>query len=204
MRLEIVRSDFEKYYNDISLFCLTAIEEMKSASYRDVEQTIKNMDYDTWVTNNHCLLYRIYVKRDFSWGNGMLCLLYDNDQIVSVSGASKYNDDIAMLARRQYTLNAYKGKGIYHKYSMDVQIEWSKEANCKACVILINEYNKVLYNMLRRIPQGKATYFGGPAYDKYKSFIDLGGPYKINGADQYVMLKKLNPSFDERDIKWKS
>ena len=202
MNLTLIRSDFEQYFPAISQFCESAINELKATSNRDVEQTIKNMDYKTWVRNPHCLLYRLYVKRDFSNGNGMLCLVSDGDYIVSISGVSKYNDDIAMLARRQYTLNRYKGKGLYHDYVMDAQIEWAKISECKACMITINEYNKVLYQMLRRIPQGKATYLGGPAYYKYKDFIDLGGPHIINGADQYVMLKKIDPEFDERNIIW--
>ena len=203
MKLKVIRSDFESYFKDIQNLCSAAIDEMASTKGRDVGQTIKNMDSVTWTFNKHCLLYRIYVKKDFSNGNGMLCILYDaDDNPVSISGVSKYNDDIAMLARRQYTLLPYRGKGVYHKYCMDWQIEWAKQAGCKACMITVNEYNKVLYKMLRRIPQGKATYFGGEAYHKYKSFIDLGGPHVINGADQYVMLKKLDPEFDERKIVW--
>lgn len=206
MKLKVLRNheEYEDHFRDVSKLCELAVTEMASTADRDVGQTIKNMDYVTWTFNKHCLMYRLYVKKDFSNDNGMLCILYDEDNPVSISGASKYNDDIVMLARRQYTLLPYRGKGVYHKYCMHWQIEWAKQIGAKACMITVNEYNKVLYKMLRRIPQGKATYFGGEAYYKYKSFIDLGGPHKINGADQYVMLKKLDDSFDERNITWEN
>lgn len=189
-------------YKSLIIFCKKAVEELNNSNKRDVTQTIKNMDYNNWENNPHCLLYRIYKKDDFSNGNGMLCIVHDGPTIVSVSGASKYNDDIALIARRQYSLNDYKMKGIFQEYCMDYQVNWAKDKGFKACAILVNEYNKTLYKLLKRVSEGKSGAAGEPPFYKYRAFIPLGGPYKIKGASQYVMLHKFDENFNERTILW--
>lgn len=205
MKLELIRSDFESYFKDIFDFCKEAVDisSQESKIGRNVEQTIKNMAYKDWESNNHCLLYRLYVKDDFNNGNGMFCVLYEDDKIVSVSGVSKYNDEVSMLARRQYSLLSLKSKGLLHDYFLEPQIAWAKDSGSKAAVILINDYNKWLYNSLKRVGEGKASLLGHEGgLARYRDFIFLGGPFRINYADQYVAMYKIDKDFDEGSIIW--
>jgi len=198
-----VGENYWNFFDDIHDFCVRAVSELRTDK-RNVEQTINNMQYKDWKNNNSCLLYRTYVKFDYSNDKGMLYLLYQDDKIVAVSAVVRYDENIVVLCKRTYLMNDVKGKAFTHEYFIEPQISWAKEKGFKAGIFLMNEYMKPLYLMLKRASEGKGFQLGVPKYDRCKDFICLGGPYEIYNTSQYIILYKINNFSDGEVETWKN
>jgi hypothetical protein len=201
MRLIRIENNFDDHFETIYNFCDQAVNELKNSNIVE-EQTIINMSIENWETNIHCLLYRMFIKRDFDNNKGMLNLLYDdNNKPIFISGVLKYNNEISTLGKRTFCSNKYRNKGIFHYYVLDDQIKWSVDKGMRACLLLFNEHTKNLFFTLARIKQGKIGHIGSPHY-KYMNFEYLPNKYKIYNTEQYVAVYKIDKNFDVGGIQW--
>lgn len=188
MRVQIVhnRENFEDLFDDLFLFCVKAVEQIKEQSIEqgiDFSQTITNMDYINWETNNECLLYRIYKTAKLNGNHGMMVLLYDGDDIVALSGVEMWNKYTVSLGKRAFTLREYRNKLINTKYLMPEQMKWTNlvQPQRKLFIVTVNEYLKnhsfsalkywinseIDYWVDWRVFDGKFEFFGIPQYFVY-------------------------------------
>jgi hypothetical protein len=192
MHGEYVIKNFDKYFNDICTLCLECENDKK-----EKEETVKNMSTQDWENNSSSVLYRIYKKKMFHNGNGLVTLIYDENKIVGISAVERWSDNpknCAVLAKRLYILKSYRNRNLFHNYILNKQIDWCKENEIKLGIITINEYQKDrALKLVKRLLEGTAKQFIN------KSPLEEWGMYpnmvEIYDTPQYFIYSFFDPEY---------
>lgn len=196
--MEIAELDSSSYYwadyPRLRNLCTEAINENLPAS--------KNMTSAGWRLNSASLLYLLYEEKRFDPPNGKLFVVYDNNQIVAVSGVyiSDFNKYVAIGGVRTWTRKEYRTKYLHGKYLIPAQIEWAKAADMKMFALTFNDYNEWLPKFISRGKKGKATSFGLGFCETYKDFVPHDTKLTIKNVEQYVLKMPLEEGFDIDDV----
>ena len=171
---------------------------------KSIERYCNKIDYKKLYLNdyhhNESLLYHIYTKKTYQEPNGGLFLVFDNNQIISVSGTErcKFDDRVCYIAKRLSLLPKYRGKGIYSKYILPKQVEWARNRNYKMGLLTWNEDRETLYKTFIRISKGKSIMMYD--FDRQKIYnnklVIYDGLYNINHTPQFVIGYKIDDNFE--------
>jgi len=176
MRLKklLTQNEIEENFDDIKTFCKSAIRDCKNPITR------RNMDYLLWHDNPASLMYKLYIKKSFM----MLTLVYDNDIIIGLSGVEPYNKKVALIARRLFELKNFRGQGVFLHYMLEEQLKFIRNLGYEKGLITVNIHRKYLYDVFKRIIQGKAVRFFYFPFSKMKIEI-IDEPFMLNNVMQY-------------------
>ena len=167
---------------------LEEITELSNTAYLDPKNKAKaNYETEGWETKPHTLLHIILKKDRFKEGNGMLSLLYDNNKLISFAGAYKHTDNILICLVRAYTRKKYKSKTLLGTYILPEEIKFAKEIGCEKAWLTFNDYNKTIYDGLKRVSKGKGVILGTKTPNIYKQATFYEEPLIIQNTMQYVV-----------------
>lgn len=182
---------FNKSYKEIYDFCDEAVEDLKQQEKEqklDLSQTIRNMGTKRWGTNNECLLYRIYRKKKYSNGKGLLNLVYHNDKIVGLSAAELFAEDAISIAKRLFVLTPHRVQNFTTRFFAPSQNQWFKK-NHPSVNLVTASFNLYLKDMIFRtmqkykdkIVEGDKEWNHWIEWEVYPNIVIL------NGVPQYLI-----------------
>lgn len=184
--------------NDIKDFCCK-IQNQKDQTPADTNMQVNN--YEQFPAS---LLYVLLIEKRFGNGNGVFNLLYDNKNIIAVSGAyfSDFNPAVIIGGVRTYTLQEYRNDFLHGEYLLPKQIEWAQQKRAEVFCLSFNEYNRWLANFITRASLGKAVVLGKPIPKSYRGFIKHPKLVNIKNTPQILLKKYLvnNSNIDFREI----
>jgi len=181
----ILKADFDEYFYEIKGFCRLAIQDCDNTITRH------NMDYVFWKSDPASLMFKLYVKKSFE----MLTLVYDEkNSLIGLAGVEPYNKDVALIGRRLFILSGYRKQQICHRYIIIPQIEYIKQKGYKLGIGTVNEYKKVIYNIIKRKIDQKSKYV-------YSNFELMKEPIFLNNTEQWVFGIYMDEKYKERTIK---
>jgi hypothetical protein len=194
-RFEFVEGeDVDYIFDEIYEFCKKAEDETT------LLKTKQNMKGEGWKLYPESLMYRLYIKRTYSSGDGALSILYDDDGICAISGVEKHTDDIAIMSKRLYVLRKYRFMPIMSRFLIKPQIEWATKRGFKACLITVNEYQRhTVLQLFKRMQSRKAIVFGEQIYKDgniYDQMSILPVKVYINGEHQYIIVHKIDKGYN--------
>ena len=182
-------------YNDLEDFCRFAEKEIDKPAH-------VNMSYTDWENKPNSLLYLLHKTNRFSENNGIFICLYDDENMVAVSGCYKAEfDDVVIGGVRAWVLPKYRAKYLQANYLLKYQREWCIRQNCKAFILTFNDYNKKLMDILIRDGKYKEKATKGVGFSRpnfYNNFQKLERKVIIQHTEQWVLYEK----FKEGEIKW--
>jgi hypothetical protein len=201
METVFVTKDFKKYFYDMESFCKQA--EIDNNDHvrnkgRSLCQTTLNMTNRDWHHNSASLLYKIFINKDFSNGNGGLTLVYNGSEIAALSGVERLEFDpenVVRFGSRLFTLKKYRNKKLWFNYMLPKQILWCLSNDIKVGLFTINDYNQSLLKLTKRMAEKKKAIFGRKAYSMAKKFKYVDRMLKIKGVYQHVFYFELDPDY---------
>ena len=131
---ELYHDRYSMYFFVIKNFCRIAYLQSNNDDMR------KNMAWDNWIQIHQSLLYKIYIERKYD----LIHLVYENNEVVSLSCMEEYDDDTMIGGKRYFTLKEYRGANYFSKYMLDRQLDYCRRHGYKRYVISFCKYNKHL------------------------------------------------------------
>ena len=177
----IVATNPIEHLEEITKFCEIAYKESDD----------KNMSLDTGIYSSSLLKH---IKQNTI---PMITIVMHDENIISLSGVQKYNENVCILGKRFYTLKKYrkspmgKPNNFFQDYMYEPQLTWSINYGFKVALITFNKHNKKLIPVLER-EQRKGRSF--QSFKKYDKMIN------INNTEQYVFYKKLDENFNMSEL----
>jgi len=158
----ITIENYRDYIGDVYEFCKVLLDERQN----DPEQTKLNMSLD-WENVSSSFLRKIHDEMFLA-----ISLVYNNSNVVAVSGIEKYDDKIVCILKRLAVIKAFRFKPATSKFILPQQIKWAKENGWKKAWISVNEYNITVVRLIERIKKGKGvvTYHS----ELFKNFEYIG------------------------------
>ena len=149
------------------------------------ERLIKNYHPD-YKDQNSNLFFLLNSGR---YNNGYYFVIEDDGKYVGSSGWNWYEDDIALLLTRCYMDKSYRFNYLMAEYFMPQMFEQTKQYN--RLWITVNGYNKIIYDGLSRMYEGKKVGLFKPWPEIYSRFKPIGIK-TVNYTEQYVVEYKRN------------
>lgn len=140
----------------------------------------------------------LFIERRFKPTNGQFYLLYKDNDIIAVSGIYKsdFDKNIAIAGVRTWTLEEHRGKRFLHgDILLPEQEKWAINNNIKSILLTFNDYNLWLFEFIKRMNQKKSVSLGVKTSNFYMGFQPLPDQLYIKNTYQYVLEKKLDPTF---------
>lgn len=190
------------HLKEIENFCLKAETENKHAA-------ATNMQATNWKNNNSSLLYLLLKEKRFNSDKGSLQLLYENNELVALSGfyQSDFDSDIYIMGVRSWVLKEHRFNLLIATQILPYQIAKIKERHGQAAVITFNETTRSFAKLIERSnknPEAKLKFFFGENYPEiYKDMTLWPNPVRIKGVKQWILIKTLKSNtFDWSSINW--
>ena len=157
------QAEVDNHFDEIKAFCRLAVKDSKNKSLRN------NMAYVFYENIPEALMNRIYVKKSFL----ILTLVYDENNLVSLSGVEPFNSSVALIGRRLFKLKSHRNIDIFYDYMLEPQMNYLKDHNFKVGLFSVNDYNKLIFDFCRK-------------QKRYENFVFIDEPMMINHVTQYV------------------
>ena len=156
-----------------------------------------NFSTENFESNSTSLFYLIHKTKRFQGENGKIFLLRFCGELIGISGVSSLpmNTQIAQGGIRTLLNPIYGRKFILTSHVIPKQYEWAVKKGFREFVLTFNEGNKGLAQLISRISQGRAAFFGTKGNEFLKEMIVLPHVVLIHGFRQYVAIKKIDSSF---------
>lgn len=199
------QKDLDELFDDIYNFCKMAVIETQHQQEErniDLSQTISNMAYKDWETNNECLLYKLYITKRFGKGNGLFSLIYSKDnKIVATGGSELLNNDVGGMAKRIYVLRAHRKQNFVAVYFLPSHIKWFNKRfkDIKIFYTSFNEYNKAVFLQVVRLIKK-------PEYGKWNIWTDwkvYPTTLKVYNVQQHILYHTKDDNLTLTEIKRK-
>ncbi len=192
MRIETITDNYIKHFFSVQDFCDQAEidNRIDTAKNKDLCQTTLNMSAEHWTTNTNSLMHRLYVKKDFSNNNGALVAVYENDRIVAVSSITKLDNKTALGGRRTFILKGHRGRYLFVNGLLPPQLDWAKSNNIERVLLAVNQYNKSVYRLMRRIVNSQSL-LGIDPNNYLRKFKEMPDLQEIKGVQQHVFYYDL-------------
>lgn len=155
------------------------------------ERLIKNYHPD-FRQHNSNLFFLLDTGR---YETGNYFVIEDNGQYVGSSGWNWYEDDIALLLTRCYMDKAYRFNYLMAEHFMPRMFEETNQYN--RLWITVNGYNKIIYDGLTKMYEGKRVGLFKPWPEIYGKFKPIG-IRTVNYTEQYVVEYTRNKNEQTR------
>lgn len=148
---------------------------------------ISNMGLD----NESGLLYNIKNKIRWTKALGQISFLKDDDgTIVGVScvESTKY-PLIAIGGIRTWVLKEYRLKNVVSQVLLDSNLKWAETNGMAGMMLTFNNYNKWIYDGIRRKVRGKSPGVGSIWSDWWNDCIAIDRPLRVRYVSQWCVVK---------------
>jgi hypothetical protein len=180
---------------------------LKDARKETTQPAYHNMWDDDWSNNTSTLPHLLEYTNRFTIG-GKYHVIFDGDQIVGCSGVytSAFCTDLAIAGTRTWVAKNYRHLSIAREVLLPAEKLWAVENKFKAIAICVNDYNKNITKIWKRVRLGEKRTPRKPYHLFYNGLNELDFPVIIQYTKQWIIYEKLYEdfNFDWDSIKWKS
>lgn len=140
------------------------------------------------------LLSNILRKDRWTSNLGEICILEYNDIVVGVSCVehSDIHTELSTGGIRCWLDSAHRTSQLMSKFLLNSNLEWSILNNKQGMMLTFNDYNKIIYDTVKRINLGKSSGFGKIWSDWWKDCIILDKQLDIRNTQQWCVIKPIN------------
>lgn len=160
-----------------------------------------NWKVTEWELEPACLLHVLLIQQRFDTGG--LCLLYEDDSIVAISGfyQSDIHPDIHIFGVRAWVLQEKRRNLLIAENILPLQLNRMIQNEAKIGVITFTDRTKSFATLIERsnknYVEGKPLFFFGDRYPQlYRDMRMVPYPVTINFTKQWILVKKLDTHFD--------
>lgn len=199
MIVEVVHSSIDpKRLQDLINFC-----KMVEQTEPDIANNWKVTD---WQLTPASLFHVLLIQKRFDTGG--LCLLYEDDQIVAVSGfyQSDIHPSIHVFGARAWVLKEKRRNLIVAEHILPIQVQRMIANGADMGIISFTDRTKRFAELIKRtnenFVEGKSVFFFGDRYPSlYRDMTMLDFPVTINHTKQWILIKKFSDfEFDFHQI----
>lgn len=148
---------------------------------------IINMGLDT----SAGMLWNISNKTRWKKETGEIAfLLSSSDEIVGVSCVE--NSPVRLLSIggiRTWVLKPYRPKNVITNFLLESNLEYSRSKNMAGMVLTFNDYNRWIYDGIKRKTSGRAVSVGAIWSDWWNDCIVIAKPVKVRNINQWCVIK---------------
>lgn len=187
----------KSYYNLTNSEQDSFIAFLKEASKETTQPAHVNMYDDDWINKPNTLLY-ILEHTDRFKTNGFYQVIFEDDKVIASGGTyiSDFSKDVAILGTRTWIHKDHRHKLISREQLLPNEKKWAIERGCSAIILTFNDYNKNLMRLWNRTRLGEVRSKRENHHFGYNGVTELEFPVTIQYTKQWVLIEKLNPSFD--------
>lgn len=136
-------------------------------------------------------------KNNIRWthGCGRIDFLLDNNKIVGIS-AVEISPNSAIFSsggNRCWLLPKYRSNNEITKYLLASNLQWSKDFGCIGMILTFNDYNKWIYNTVKKRVAGKAGALGTVWSDWWNDCIPFERQLNVHYTPQWAIVKPIGP-----------
>lgn len=148
---------------------------------------IINMGLDT----SAGMLWNITNKTRWTAKKGEISfLLSQSDEIVGVSCVEKSTNPLLSIGGiRTWVLKPYRPKNVITNFLLESNLEYTREHNMAGMVLTFNDYNRWIYDGIKRKTSGRAVSVGAIWSDWWNDCIVIAKPVKIRNINQWCVIK---------------
>jgi len=147
----------------------------------------KNMGLDS----ESGLLWNIENKKRWTADKGEIAILInDQEEVVGVSCVEKTEQALLSIGGiRTWVLKPYRGKNVVSNMLLGSNLEWSTQNDMAGMMLTFNDYNKWIYDGIKRKVSGSA-----PGLDKiwsnwWDDCVVIARPIKVRFVNQWCVIK---------------
>jgi len=157
---------------------------------------LKNFTDVDYRNNPKSLLYKFVCTDTFSENNGAYLLLYENNELVHMSGVNKseFSDKIYICGVRTLTKKSHQHQLLMSQYMLPAQEAIVKVLGGKMRIFCFEDGGS-LYNIVKK---GKFNLFlqnQAVKYNVYEGLTPYNIPVNINHTKHYILYKLLDKDF---------
>jgi hypothetical protein len=135
------------------------------------------------------------VKQQARWtaGIGQIDFLLDNNEIVGVSAVetSSLSSVFGSGGNRCWLLPKYRSDNSITKYLLTSNLEWSREQGHVGLILTFNNYNKWIYNTIKKRTTGKAGALGSVWSNWWNDCVPFERQLNVFYTPQWAVVKPL-------------
>lgn len=169
-------------YNEIDGF----VSRIQSSSH-EKNPALANMGDNT----DSGLLYNIKNKIRWTSDQGQISLLKNDDNLIvgiSCVEATKY-PMISIGGIRTWVLKEYRTQNVVSNMLLDSNLTWSIENNMAGMMLTFNDYNRWIYEGVKRKIRGKSPGLASVWSDWWNDCIAIDRPLKVRYVLQWCVVK---------------
>lgn len=144
-------------------------------------------------------LFNIFYKRRWTYAEGEIAMLEDDDQIIGVSAVerSSFHNKLTIGGIRMWVDPRYRGRPMTEdrnsyasKLLLSSNLDWSDKQGMWAMMVTFNDYNKTIFEGIKRKASGKGVI--GDHSDWWSDGMPLDRMLNVRNVSQYCVLKPLD------------
>jgi hypothetical protein len=147
----------------------------------------KNMGLDS----ESGLLWNIENKKRWTSEKGEIAiLLNDQEEVVGVSCVERTEQSLLSIGGiRTWVLKPYRGKNVVSNMLLGSNLEWSTQNDMAGMMLTFNDYNKWIYDGIKKKTSGKAPGLDKIWSDWWDDCIVMSRPIKVRYVNQWCVIK---------------
>jgi len=136
-------------------------------------------------------LWNVEHKSRWTEGKGEITfLMSDAGDIVGLSCVETSKQELLSIGGiRTWVLKPYRGKNVISNMLLESNLEWTKNNNMAGMLLTFNDYNRWIYEGIRRKTAGKAAGVASVWSDWWNDCIVIPRPLKVRFVNQWCVLK---------------
>lgn len=176
--------------NTIDAKCYSALCKFvdNQKSLHQSHPAISNMSND----NDAGLLYNIDNKLRWTTDLGEISLLWHENKIIGISCVEHYNPMLSIGGIRFWIDSDYRSKNVASKFLLNSNLHWSSVSNKIGMILSFNEYNKIIWDSIKRKQEGKAAGLSTIWSNWWNNCIIVPNPVIIRHTSQWCVIKPIN------------
>jgi hypothetical protein len=137
------------------------------------------------------LLWNISSKSRWTEEKGEIAfLLNETDDIVGVSCVERTSQSmLAIGGIRTWVLKPYRGKNVISNMMLNSNLDWAVSKEMAGMLLTFNDYNRWIYDGIRRKVNGKAAGMANIWSDWWNDCLVLDRPIKVRNVNQWCVVK---------------
>lgn len=184
--------DFSEFETDYKAF-LRQIKAVNAPAYANMGEE-----------GPHGFLFLVNNKKRWTMDRGQIALLYDNDKnsIVGISAVehSTLHDDLGSGGNRLWVLPKYRQNNAVSKYLLDSNLQWCAENNKVGMLLTFNDYNKKIYDSIKKFSSGQGAALGNIWSDWWNDCVVLPRMIRIHNTPQWAVIKPIASRQDMAEL----
>ncbi len=179
----------------------TAIEPLYKDFLTEISKetlpALANMGYDEPAGLGHI------AKNKIRWtsGLGQIDFLVDEGKIVGVSAVeiSSTSSVFSSGGNRCWLLPKYRGNNEITKYLLASNLQWAKEQNHVGMILTFNNYNKWIYDTVKKRIAGRSSALGTVWSNWWNDCIPFDRQLNIHYTPQWAIVKPIGSTVEVLD-----